>query len=169
MKIFKSIVSACIYLLVSQLMPDPLLAQQNPKLTDPEIASIAVTANQVDISYAELARKKSKDGEVLKFAETMARDHKAVIEQAVALAGKLAVTPKDNAVSKKLLADAEKTKKALQSKNGKAFNKAYIENEVLYHKAVISTVENVLIPKTENAELKAQLRRVLAAIETAKE
>lgn len=142
----------------------PVLAQQNPKLSDPEVASVAVTANQVDINYAEIAKKKSKDAEVLKFAETMARDHKAVIEQAVALAKKLGVTPKDNAVSQKLLADAEKTKKSLLAKSGKAFNKAYIDNEVAYHKAVIDAVENLLIPETDNAELKALLQNVLPAL-----
>ena len=94
----------------------------------------------------------------------MARDHEAVIGQAVALAGKLGVTPKDNAVSRKLLADAEKTKKMLHGKSGKAFNKAYIDNEVAYHKAVIDAVEGLLIPETENAELKKLLTDVVPAL-----
>ena len=84
---------------------------QNPKLIDPEVASVAVTANQVDIKYATLAKLKSKNAEILKFAEIMSKDHKEIIAQAVALVTKLKVTPKDNAVSKKLMADAEKTKK----------------------------------------------------------
>lgn len=146
------------------LSTTPLFAQQNPALSDPEVASVAVTANQIDINYADIARKKSKDAEILKFAETMARDHKAVIEQAAALAKKLGVTPKDNAVSQKLLADAKKTEKSLRAKSGKAFNKAYIDNEVAYHKAVISAVENLLIPETDNAELKALLQKVVPAL-----
>lgn len=139
-------------------------AQQNPRLSDPEVASVAVVANQIDISYAEIAKQKSKDAEVLKFAETMARDHKAVIEQAAALAKKLGVTPKDNAVSQKLLTDAEKTKRNLLSKSGKAFNKSYIDNEVDYHKAVIAAVEGLLIPETENKELKELLQNVVPAL-----
>jgi len=66
---------------------------QNPKLTDPEIASVAVTANQIDIDYAVIAKEKSKNAEILRFAETMTNDHKAVIAQAVALVTKLKVTP----------------------------------------------------------------------------
>ncbi len=69
---------------------------QSPKLTDPEIASVAVTANQIDISYAKIAKEKSKNAEVLKFADNMMTDHQAVIDQAVALVTKLKVTPKDN-------------------------------------------------------------------------
>ncbi|WP_276500205.1 DUF4142 domain-containing protein [Terrimonas pollutisoli] len=165
MKIIKTAgaVGVCM-LCMTFLSITPVIAQQNPKLSDPEVASVAVTANQIDISYAEIAKKKSKDAEVLKFAETMARDHKAVIEQAAALVKKLGVTPKDNAVSQKLLADAEKTKKSLRAKSGKAFNKAYIDNEVAYHKAVINAVENLLIPETDNAELKTLLQNVLPAL-----
>jgi putative membrane protein len=135
-------------------------AQKAPKLTDPEIASVAVTANQIDINYAQLAKEKSKNASILEFANTMANDHKAVIDKAVALVTKLKVTPKDNAVSQKLNADAEKTKKELRTKTSIAFDKAYIDNEVAYHKAVIAAVDGLLIPQAQNKELKALLESV---------
>jgi len=143
-----------------------LYAQSNPELTDPEVASVAVVANQIDVSYAEIAKKKSKNAEVLKFAQTMMNDHNAVIGQAVALAKKLGVTPKDNPVSQQLLADAEKTKKMLNTKSGNAFDKAYADNEVAYHKAVISAVEDLLIPQTDNTELKDLLTGVVPVLKT---
>lgn len=141
-------------------------AQDNNKLSDAEVASVAVTANQVDIDFAEIAKKKSKNAEVIRFAETMATDHKAVIAQASALAKKLGVTPKDNDVSKKLVTDFKKTSSALQKKSGFAFDKAYIDNEVTYHKFVIGAVEGLLIPETENTELKALLQNILPALKT---
>lgn len=142
----------------------PANAQENPKLSDPEVASVAVVANQIDIKYAEIAKEKSKNADILKFAETMKNDHNAVINQAVALAKKLGVTPKDNAVSQQLLADAAKTEKTLRATSRRSFDKAYIDNEVAYHKAVIGAVEGLLIPETENAELKALLTNVLPAL-----
>jgi putative membrane protein len=141
-------------------------AQESAKLSDPEIASVAVTANQIDIDAAKLAKEKSKDKEVINFAETMMNDHQAVINQAVTLVKKLNVTPKDNAVSQKMSADAANTKKILQSKSGKDFDKAYIDNEVAYHKAVIDAVQNVLIPQSQNAELKQLLQNILPALKT---
>ena len=141
-------------------------AQSKPDLTDPEIASVAVVANQIDIGYAEIAAKKSKNADILQFAATMKKDHNAVIEQAAALTKKLGVTPKDNAVSRKLLADAAQTKKMLNGKSGKAFDKAYVDNEVAYHKAVIDAVENLLVPETDNAELKALLQKVVPVLKT---
>lgn len=139
-------------------------SQDNPKLSDPEVASVAVVANQIDINYAAIAKEKSKNEDILKFAEMMADNHKAVIDQAAALVKKLGVTPKDNAVSQKLLADAKRTEKILRSKKGNAFNKAYIDNEVAYHKAVIGAVEGLLIPETENAELKTLLQNVVPSL-----
>lgn len=134
--------------------------QDKPQLTDPEIASVAVTANQIDVDYGKIALKKSKNADIRKFAQTMITDHSGVIKQAVALATKLHVVPKTNAVTKSLLDGAVTTEKKLKSAKGKAFDKAYIDNEVAYHEAVISAVKNVLIPETQNAELKALLVKV---------
>jgi len=139
---------------------------QTPALTDPEIASVAVVANQIDINYAKIAKERSKNADILKFAQTMTDDHTAVIKQAVALVTKLKVTPKDNAVSKKLHSDAENTKKELRAKRGKDFDKTYIDNEVAYHKAVIAAVNDLLIPQSQNAELKKLLQDIVPALNT---
>jgi putative membrane protein len=162
MRIFKTFKTLNIitFICLSSL---PLLstAQNKPQLTDPEIASVAVTANQIDMGYADIAIAKSKDTSILDFARTMKRDHQAIIDQAVALVTKLGVTPKDNPVTQSLLSGAAKTKQMLNSKSGKAFDKAYIDNEVAYHKTVISTVNDVLIPEAQNAELKALLQKIV--------
>ncbi|MBS1488693.1 MAG: DUF4142 domain-containing protein [Bacteroidetes bacterium] len=139
---------------------------QTSKLSDPEVASVAVVANQIDTEYAAIAKGKSKNPDIIKFAETMAKDHGAVLTQAGALVRKLNVTPKDNSLSRQLLDGSEKTKAMLKSKSAKDFDKAYIDNEVSYHKAVIATVENVLIPDTKNAELKKFLQNVVPALKT---
>ncbi|MFI5193193.1 MAG: DUF4142 domain-containing protein [Chitinophagales bacterium] len=151
-----------IALILMQTIPG--FAQQTPKLGDDEIASVAVVANKNDIGFAQIAEKKSKNADILQFAKTMASDHQSVIDQAVALVTKLKVTPKDNAVSRKMAADGKKTEKMLNSKSAAAFDKAYIDNEVTYHKAVISAVETVLIPQAQNAELKSLLQAVVPTL-----
>lgn len=139
-------------------------AQETPKLSDAEVAHVAVVANQIDIDYAAIAKEKSKNAKILKFAQTMANDHTAVIKQAATLAKKLGVTPKDNAVSKQLLEGARKKQKELRALSRKSFDKNYIDNEVAYHQAVIGAVESLLIPETENSELKDLLKNVLPAL-----
>lgn len=140
-------------------------AQDDPKLSDAEVASVAVVANQIDISYAEIAQKRSKNEDILNFAKTMINDHNAVIGQAAALVKKLGVTPEDNAVSQSLLAGAKSTKELLQKAKKSEFDKTYIDNEVTYHKAVISAIEDLLIPETDNGELKELLTGVVPALQ----
>ncbi len=146
-----------------EVVTAPVTETPAPKaaLTDPEIASIAVTANQIDIDYAKIAKEKSKTKAVLEFANTMMKDHQSVIDQAVALVTKLNVTPMDNPTTQTLLSGATETKAMLNSKSGADFDKAYVDNEVAYHKAVIDVVENTLIPSSSNAELKALLQSAL--------
>lgn len=136
-------------------------SQETPKLTDAEIAHVGVVANQIDVDYAAIALKRSKNKSVIDFAEAMTRDHKAVIKKATDLVTKLGVTPKDNSVSQSLLDDAKKTKKSLEDQSKTSFDKAYIDNEVAYHKAVINAVEKVLIPQATNAELKSLLEAIV--------
>ncbi|MCM4167203.1 hypothetical protein DHD08_05845 [Arenibacter sp. H213] len=148
------------------LLVIPLQAQESPKLTDPEIASVAVVANQIDIDFAKIALQKSKNKEVQDFANRMIEDHTAVIEQAVALVTKLKVTPIDNAVSQSLLKQAEDTKVNLEKAKKNDFDKYYVDNEVAYHKQVIGAVNDLLIPETKNQELKELLETVVPALET---
>jgi putative membrane protein len=135
-------------------------AQTSPaaaSLTDPQIAMIAVTADSVDIDAGKLAATKASNKEVKAFAETMVRDHTAVNAKATALAKKLGVTPEESATSKNLKADGDKMLAKLKGMSGSEFDKAYVDNEVSYHEAVIGVVTNTLIPNTKNAELKSLL------------
>ena len=125
--------------------------------TDPQIAMIAVAADNVDIDAGKLAAGKTSNAKVKEFAELMVRDHTSVNNQATALAKKLNVTPEESATSRKLKSDGDKMVKKLEGLSGAAFDKAYIDNEVSYHEAVMGVVDNTLIPNTKNAELKALL------------
>ncbi len=98
--------------------------------------------------------RKSKNKDVRDFAENMVRDHKAVNDQALALVKKLNVTPKDNDTSKAIAKQASAKESELKQLNGVAFDKAYADNEVAYHKMVDNALETVLIPGASNPELK---------------
>ena len=51
----------------------------------------------------------------------------------------------------------------LKSVSDAGFDRAYVENEVTYHKAVIDALNNTLAPAIQNAELKALLVKVRPA------
>ena len=64
------------------------------------------------------------------------------------------MTPQDNETSKALVKQADAKQAELKKLEGAAFDKAYADNEVAYHKAVDNALETVLIPNASNAELK---------------
>ena len=134
----------------------PALAQ-SAKPTDPQIAHIAYTAGQLDIDAAKQALAKSKNKEVRAFADNMVKDHSAVNKQALALLKKLKVKPEDNPTSEALTKQAAAKRAELAKLSGKAFDKAYVDNEVAYHKTVDNALETTLIPSASNAELKSLL------------
>jgi len=134
--------------------------------SDAQIAGIVVTANQVDIDAGKLAEKASSDKNVKSFAKQMVTDHSGVNKQAGELVKKLKITPEDSDTSKSLKqgGDANLAKlKGLKGLKGKEFDKAYVDNEVTYHQAVIDALDKVLIPNAKNSELKDTLVKVRPA------
>ncbi|WP_407150235.1 DUF4142 domain-containing protein [Bradyrhizobium sp. ORS 86] len=131
---------------------------QTAKLTDPQIAHIAYTAGVIDIKAAKQAESKASNKEVKAFAKDMVRDHEAVNKQALDLVKKLKVTPEDNDTSKALSKQAADKLAELAKLKGAAYDKAYVDNEVAYHKTVNAALETQLIPSASNPELKNLLQ-----------
>jgi putative membrane protein len=124
---------------------------------DAQIAGIVVTANTVDIDAGKLAAKMSRNNEVKAFAKQMVTDHTGVNKQATALVKKLHVTPEDSDLGAGLKKGGDANIVKLKGLKGKDFDKAYIDNEVTYHQAVIDAMDQTLIPSAKNAELKDTL------------
>jgi len=132
-------------------------------VNDAQIASIVVTANQVDIDAGKLAESRATNDEVKAFARLMVTDHTAVNKSATDLAGKLKVTPQDNPTSDSLKSGGDKNLAHLRTLTGTSFDKAYVDHEVAYHQQVIDALDKTLIPGAANAELKALLIKVRPA------
>lgn len=137
-------------------LASPAFAADKP--SDPQIAHIAYTAGDIDVKAGELALEKSQNKDVRAFASDMVRDHKAVNEKALALVTKLNVTPEDNPTSKSLAEQAAQKHAELSKLSGAEFDKAYVENEVAFHKTVDGALETTLIPSASNDELKSLLQ-----------
>jgi putative membrane protein len=132
--------------------------------SDAEIAHIVVTANTIDVEAGRLAKEKSQNREVVQFGDRMITDHTAVNEQASQLAGRLNLTPADNATSQSLTSAAEQTMQDLRTKTGADFDRAYMDHEVVYHQQVLDAIDSTLIPGAQNADLKALLEQTRPAI-----
>ena len=128
-------------------------------LDDPTIVAIFDAANTYDIEAASLGVKKGTTASVRNYAKMLVTAHTDARLQGRALAKKLGVTPTPPAVNP-LAADHEASMKKLQTLTGPAFDRAFLESEVAYHKAVIGAVQTVLLPAIQNAELKNFVEKI---------
>ena len=98
-KVMKLIKVACVSVFISCT---GVIWAQSAGPTDPQIAAIVVTANQVDIDAGKLAMSRSNTRAVKDFAQLMITDHSGVNKSAVDLVTKLHVTPESNPTSESL-------------------------------------------------------------------
>ena len=90
-------------------------------VSDAQIASIVVTANQVDIDAGRLAAARSATEDVKKFGEMMVTAHTGVNKSAVELVTRLGVTPQDNPTSQSLASGGKANVARLETLKGAEF------------------------------------------------
>jgi putative membrane protein len=133
-------------------------------LDDATIVAIFDAANTADIETGTLAAERGASKEVRDFGSMLARDHKQVRQLGRDLATKLAVTPtppKDDQGAK----DHAAAMARLRSLKGAEFDRAFLQHEAAFHKAVIDAVTSTLLPAIQNAELKALVKQVAPAFQ----
>jgi putative membrane protein len=133
-------------------------------LNDANIAAIVLAANDAEIDLGQLGQSKARNADVKAFAKQMETDHGAVNKNAKDLAGRLSLTPEDNATSEQIKSDAKATKEALEAAEGAAFDKAYVDHEVKYHEDLLAAIDNTLLPSAQNADLKQLLTDTRPAV-----
>lgn len=150
---------------VLAITPSVVRAQATaPALDDPTIVAIFDAANTWDIESASLGAKRGTTKAVRDLAAMFVRDHEAVRRQGRDLATSLHITPtppKDFP----LTASHAEAMTTLQGLHGAAFDRAFLENEVAFHKAVIDDINTTLLPAIQNAQLKALVVKVAPAFQ----
>ena len=133
-------------------------------LTDANIVYILDNANMLDSAAGAVAATKGTSADVRDFGKRMMRDHHTLRQQGQDLAKKLGVTPEApaNDDSKTQLDNTMKTLNG--AAKGKDFDKAYIDNEVVYHQAVLQTATTAM-NAAQNAELKNLIQKAAPAIQ----
>jgi putative membrane protein len=131
-------------------------------LTDANIVAIFDAANTADIETGSLAVKRASSKEVRELGQTFADAHQSVRQQGRDLAAKLGVVPVlpagDQGAAQHAAAMA-----ALKGKTGAAFDRAFLDDEIAFHQAVIDAVTTTLLPAIQNQELKAFVEKIAPA------
>ena len=135
-----------------------------PALDDATIVAIFDNANTVDIETGKLAAQRGHSNEVRQFGAMLARDHEMVRQQGRDLAKKLGVTPTPPA-SDQSAQDQAAVIRRLRGLRGAAFDRAFLQREVQFHKDVIAAIETTLLPAINNEELRALVVKVAPAFQ----
>lgn len=139
-------------------------APQAKTLNDATIVAIFDAANSADIETGALAAKQGASAEVREFGAMLERDHRQVRQLGRDLANKLHVTPTPPADDASARAHAAAMTR-LRALRGRAFDHAFLQHEVAFHKAVIDAVTTTLLPAIQNAEVKALVEKVAPAFQ----
>jgi putative membrane protein len=134
-------------------------------LTDDNILGIYLQVNSFDIETALAGQAHGDSEAVRKVASHVAADHLAVRQQAYELAAQCKVAIVLPADRSSAAAEHSKMMTHLLSLSGAAFDKAYAEHEVSFHRAAIDAVRNVLLPASTCQPLKTHLNEVLPAFQ----
>ena len=131
---------------------------------DAQIASIVVTANQVDIDAGKLASSMAANARRQEVRRADGdRSHRR--QQTGDRAGDEAEghAARTTRPAQSLKSGGAENVANLKKLKGAAFDKAYVDHEVAYHQQVIDALDKTLIPNASNAELKALLVKVRPA------
>jgi putative membrane protein len=135
-----------------------------PTLTDANIVFILDQANAADSARGRLAETKGTSADVKSFGRLMVAEHHMLRQQGQQLAKKLNVTPQAPANDQ----SEAQAKMQLDSLNampkGKAWDKAYIDHEVIAHQQVLDTA-NKAHDAAQNPELKDLISKAAPVIQ----
>jgi putative membrane protein len=158
-----TIVGLCLIVSVNFGAAEKAKATEIARLTDSEIAYIYLQANQFDVDEAKLGIARGTASEVKEHGEMVVKDHGGVIaafEGLLTEQGIKPMAPSDDAAT---VQHHQAVMDSLKSRSGADFDREYLTQAIISHRAFISLVSETLIPAARNPALASHLKEVLPA------
>jgi putative membrane protein len=133
-------------------------------LGDAAIAAMLLASNNTNISYARLVPPRAQRDDVRQFAQRMLTDHIGVNALLTETLTKIELAPEDNLASLDMRDESAARRDAMRDLTGFAFDSAYITNEVSFHQRFLASLDQLMLPRVRNAELKSLLNSVRPAV-----
>lgn len=125
-------------------------------LSEDQIAAITEGVNVAEIEQGKIARLKSKDPAIQKFAAKMIAGH----EEARKNQDKLKLGSAESSLGDTFGTESASAMNTLKSAQGKDFDRAYIDAEVEQHQKLLDALNDKLLPSVKNPDLKAYLNQI---------
>lgn len=133
--------------------------------SDAQILAIYIQVNGFDIDTALLGRSQADSASVRELAQHVAADHLGVRRSVYEIAAQCNVSPALPAERNAAAIEHDKVLEKLIGLTGAAFDRAYLEHEVAFHRAAIEAVRSQLLPATRCPQLQAHFKAVMPALE----
>jgi putative membrane protein len=123
-------------------------------------------ANDVNLSFAKVAYASASSEDVKSFARRMLTDHTQIVATIRSLISDVDVSPADDDASRDLRDLSTLQRDSLRALTGRAFDSTYVAMELDRHRAMLSMIDDVLLPRARSSELREMLasaRPIIAA------
>jgi putative membrane protein len=139
------------------LVPDSHTVVVRTRVNDGSIAGIVMIANNIDISYAQLAPSRAANPDVQVFARRMTADHAGMNAMLADLLPHMDIAAHNDSIGM-AMRDASIDRRAqLETTRGALFDRGYAATEVQYHREMLDLIDNLLLPSASHGELRQYL------------
>jgi putative membrane protein len=142
--------------------PAPARMVKGP--SDANIAAILMAASNTDISYARLAPNRAQASGTKEYAAQMMTDQSSVNRMVNEALVRMKLDPEDNDASLAFRDESATRRDMLRQLDGRAFDAAYLMNEVTYHQKLLASIDNSLLPSARTKEMKNLLTSLRPAV-----
>lgn len=133
-------------------------------LTDANIASIMISADQAEIERGRMAVSTSQNATVRQYAQQMVDDHTRMMQQTQTLATGRRITPTPDETTRQIETSTTETIQSLRDRNGEDFDRQYIATEISNHQWLLDAIDNSLLPGAQDRDLRAELTAQRATV-----
>jgi putative membrane protein len=125
-------------------------------MSDADIVAMTSAINQGEVDAGNMAKSKATNKDVKEFAEDMVKHHTQMLNDGKSLATKASITPNMAAADSVTTANKAAGDKLASTAKGAAFDKAYIDAQVMGHQSALANVQ-AASAAAQNADLKKML------------
>ncbi len=134
--------------------------------SDGRSVGMFLMANDVNLSFARVAYANAESDDVKSFARRMPPDPTQIVATIRALNADQDVSRSDDSAGEDLRDLSTLQRDSLRALTGHAFDSTYVAMELDRHRAMLSMIDDVLLPRARSAELREMLastRPIIAA------
>lgn len=142
------------------------MAQASISASDGRTIGMFLMSNDVDLSFAQIAYANAESDEVKAFARRMLTDHSQLVATMRALIDERGMSPSDDDAARELRDMSTLQRDSIRALSGRAFDSTYVAMELERHRAILSMIDDVLLPRARSSELRellASTRPIIAA------